>query len=232
MVRDTRCRRRFNPSIRTSPGRSKSKPAGSARPSRRRCITRAKPASQPASFSTVFLQRAPIRPTMEGCACWRKQPEPVSAARSILRGRIASTSDFDPRTPSEHHRAVWKGGRWSLADVGAYHRVAIMTVLQYAANNATNFPPPATRRACPASGFVILPIAIQRDPGAAETLVQFLQRGGIASPPAHRVRPWRGRNSDGILCGRFIPAELALGEESAWRSALCHARRSLKSIPV
>ena len=134
----------------------------------------------------------------------------------LAADELASASDFDPRTPSEHHRAVWKGGRWSLADVGAYHRVAIMTVLQFAANNATNSPPPATRQACPATGFVILPIAIQRDPGAAKTLVAILAaRGNQRSPPADRVQPRPGRNSGGILYGRFNPAELAMGEESA-----------------
>jgi hypothetical protein len=99
---------------------------------------------------------------------------------------LAGALDFDPRIPSERHRDVWHGGRWSLADVGAYHRVAIETTLHFAANEATRPSPSEPNSGSDReSGFVILPIAMQPDPAAARTLIATLQSGGIN---VHRLR--------------------------------------------
>jgi len=88
---------------------------------------------------------------------------------------LASAPDFDPQTASDRHRAPWSGGRWSLADVAAYHRTAIMTTLHL----ASKMPPSTTLLSPSASCFVIPPLAMQRDPDAAWTLLRTLRYGGI-----------------------------------------------------
>lgn len=93
---------------------------------------------------------------------------------------LASGRRFDPREATPDHPNPWPGGRWSLADVGAYHRTAVIASIIEAANADDPMTTPTE-----SAHFIILPMKIQRDPRAARVLLDVLQRGDARVDETH-----------------------------------------------
>jgi hypothetical protein len=102
---------------------------------------------------------------------------------TIPKENLREARGFNPRLPSTNHPLPWPGGEWTIADIVAYERVATYALLNNAARGRDrwlrNFylvHKAATERASP-HAFVLPPG--QRDPGAADELLQALQFGGV-----------------------------------------------------
>jgi hypothetical protein len=87
---------------------------------------------------------------------------------------LASAPGFNPREASATHSYPWTGGRWSLSDVGAYHRTAAMTTIIEGAR--LDLEPVESLRP---GAFVIPPLAMQPNPDAARRLRETLIAGDV-----------------------------------------------------
>lgn len=99
--------------------------------------------------------------------------------------QLVETAGFDPRVPTQNHPEPWAGGFWSLSDIIDYHQTAALATLDHAARfcdrwlrTMATIQDRAVGRRRPFA-FVVPPLSSQRDPSAAQQLIDLLRAGDI-----------------------------------------------------
>ncbi len=111
----------------------------------------------------------------------------VRIASPVTRApeQLAETRGVDPRLSTQNHPGPWPGGTWTLRDIVDHNLLSVWTALDHAARYrdrwVRNFALVQERsvgRDAP-SAFVVLPLALQRDPVSTVELLQVLRRGDV-----------------------------------------------------